>query len=1085
MLKDCYSCLATTTSTDCSWCPSSNSCVNTTTTSTEISPPPLNNNIFGFCPGGPVDGCSTSRARSSNHGGSSGSSGTPEEDFKSSSITIHSLDDPPTNPTTTSTTTGNGGSGISLDSNGFGGGSDGIQTLDDPPGGAGNLDNFFGDVDYSRQQWVFEMIQLGPVWEQGIFGNNVRVRINDDGVDGDNVEFTGRFDVAASCDDEEESLAQQKSKRQHGTSVASIVGAAASNTACAVGVAPLVRLSSCYALQPNEGFLAAKVDQMDISQNSYERPACRSDVVDDGRRRRRQAEGGCPFVKPNKQVENDPCLMCDFSAAAVLSDACRNAIVRHCKRHYEDETAGCTNYLDLIIGGTCSYVGLSAVARASIVQGIREGRGGRGIIYVFASGNAYFEGDYTTLKGYTNTRLTITVGAVGKDGKHAYYSTPGASLFISAPGADREDPNGHYTARVGGGCVDVGMGTSFSTPVVSGVVALMLEANGSLGWRDVQGILAQSATPVLNYAEEENDGSAATNGAGFWHSNLYGFGLINAAGAVEVSKTWTNYGPELLITVDSGILDYPIADDPTKFTTSSLTVSLQDQQANSVSRQSSESSIFVIETVELLLYIAHFSRGDLKILLTSPSGTTSILHPGKLPENMLLDSDEFWKLMTVRNWGESPFGEWKLTITDERPGHLSNCVDAAGFSFYYGSVLVHCGYLDKFGICLDGGYNESFFTRGNYDALKVKTDDQGRTIAEACCVCGGGSDRSSFEDKLRHWTIAVFGRLDDRPTPVSAIPSTSPTTLSADGGNTSIDAIEPANPSNAPISTLGPSTTSLISMRSGTPTLTPSLRPTSMPSYSQSFEPSIVPSYSQSFEPSILPSYSQSFEPSSLPSYSRSLEPSIQPSRVESNVPSTRPSAGKSERPSTIRSDSPSQSPSEVPTETRSSLPSMLSSNTPSKLPSLTPSTIFSSFPSSVNSHHGSSGDPSLRPSASPSLGSTEPTNLDHVADFESKETQGAAPGVIGDHGSTNVDNNDPGSDTNMTPDLGGDAVASNGSTSDGRLETATYTPSPLRPSKEIPQAETSRSKPSTRNRPHIGLCICGGLILSAVVVLH
>jgi hypothetical protein len=71
-------------------------------------------------------------------------------------------------------------------------------------------------------------------------------------------------------------------------------------------------------------------------------------------------------------------------------------------------------------------------------------------------------------------RLIISVGSVGKDGLHASYSTPGASLFITAPGGDHENASNHITANFGGGCRDAGVGTSFACPVVSGVVALIL-----------------------------------------------------------------------------------------------------------------------------------------------------------------------------------------------------------------------------------------------------------------------------------------------------------------------------------------------------------------------------------------------------------------------------------------------------------------------------------------------------------------------------------------------------------------------------------------------------------------------------------
>lgn len=64
----------------------------------------------------------------------------------------------------------------------------------------------------------------------------------------------------------------------------------------------------------------------------------------------------------------------------------------------------------------------------------------------------------------------------------------------------------------------------FNISVVSGVVALMLEANPNLGWRDVQDILARTAQPVLDDPENK---SLQVNGAGLAHSNWYGFGIVS------------------------------------------------------------------------------------------------------------------------------------------------------------------------------------------------------------------------------------------------------------------------------------------------------------------------------------------------------------------------------------------------------------------------------------------------------------------------------------------------------------------------------------------------------------------------------
>ena len=75
-----------------------------------------------------------------------------------------------------------------------------------------------------------------------------------------------------------------------------------------------------------------------------------------------------------------------------------------------------------------------------------------------------------------------------------YYSVAGAALLVSAPGGDHEFSNNHVVAKPGGVCGDAGVGTSYSTPVVSGVVALMLEANPQLTWRDVQGVLVTTSS---------------------------------------------------------------------------------------------------------------------------------------------------------------------------------------------------------------------------------------------------------------------------------------------------------------------------------------------------------------------------------------------------------------------------------------------------------------------------------------------------------------------------------------------------------------------------------------------------------------
>lgn len=72
---------------------------------------------------------------------------------------------------------------------------------------------------------------------------------------------------------------------------------------------------------------------------------------------------------------------------------------------------------------------------------------------------------------------------------------------------------------------------------------------------------------------------------------------------------------------------------------------------------------FVVETVYLFVKLDHNLRGDLQIILTSPSGTPSLVHPGKRLEGSRTNR---WKFVTNKVWGESASGEWTLSIEDEQ-----------------------------------------------------------------------------------------------------------------------------------------------------------------------------------------------------------------------------------------------------------------------------------------------------------------------------------------------------------------------------------------------------------------------------------
>lgn len=277
---------------------------------------------------------------------------------------------------------------------------------------------------------------------------------------------------------------------------------------------------------------------------------------------------------------------------------------------------------------------------AALESGVNDGRGGLGSIFVWAGGNGQGNEDNVNYDGYANSRFTIAVGAIDDDGIQSSYSEPGAPLIISAyssggaVGITTTDliANGSYTDSFGG--------TSSATPLVAGVIALMLEANPNLGWRDVQNILIDSAS--LNHP---SDSDWVANGAGRMVNHKYGYGAIDAAAAVTLAENWTNLGPE--VSASSGVINVgqSIPDANTTGVTSSFTLD----------------AAIDLEYVEIIFNATHTYRGDLHIVLTSPSGTESILAEERGDSG---DNYDNWVFTSARLWGEAAAGEWTLTVRD-------------------------------------------------------------------------------------------------------------------------------------------------------------------------------------------------------------------------------------------------------------------------------------------------------------------------------------------------------------------------------------------------------------------------------------
>ena len=620
-------------------------------------------------------------------------------------------------------------------------------------------------------------------------GAGIGIRINDGGVDASHPELSSKFSVESSCSEYLPIILDDT--HSHGTSCASLAAGSGNNGMCSVGIAPNAIISSCRVIQTeasetealtpetfDSSYLYTKMENMHVSSNSYGPDTCVLDTTTSpllgshGNRRLQQ----CPFTATNlfglSPCTATECLSVDWSNPSP-SFECEEIIRYHCLSYFELDSIACTSVLDLFVN--CLFNSQTLEEAHALAKGTTEGRNGKGIVYVFAAGNAFHYGEDVNYAGHQSSRYVMAVGAVDKSGTHSFYSSGGASLFISAPGGDYDYYFNHVVALAGGTCTDGGSGTSFATPVVAGVVALILEANPELSWRDVQGVLASSSTKI-----HPEDSSWTRNSAGLHHSNLYGFGLVNASAAVAMSRNWNLLPPESEIFTESGQVDISIPEYPSDPVTSTILVN-----ANNT---------FQIEFVASYLDLYHSSRGELRITLTSPSGTESVLSPGQRPENS--QNSERWKLLSVGFRGEPALGSWTLSVVDQSAGDVSTCVDSLGWSANYTfltsstdlvTVNWGCQDLQRQEICSNGAEGIEFFeffkdTTGLSDPLLA--NEEGLTPADACCECGGGVAASSVRDTLLSWRLVFYGSYLDAPiTPAPGGVPTSPPIQSSSAEN--------------------------------------------------------------------------------------------------------------------------------------------------------------------------------------------------------------------------------------------------------------------------------------------------------------
>ncbi|WAR08562.1 PCSK4-like protein [Mya arenaria] len=286
--------------------------------------------------------------------------------------------------------------------------------------------------------------------------------------------------------------------------------------------------------------------------------------------------------------------------------------------------------------------------------GLEKGRQGLGSIFVFPSGP---HGN-----GFTNNIFTIGVASFGFNGIVPRRSFVSSATLVSAFGQGRRRiDNGtltvtHTIRRLASRTCDNKFGgSSAATAIVSGMIALTLEANSALTSRDIKHLLVESSG-YIGLAETSH---FKMNCAGKHFHKVFGFGYVQVLKMVHLAKHW-KFNLQLL---NLTYVWFDIQHNQTD-------IGYELVSSSNLTCQHKPYCIDKMEHIIVKLRFVYPRHTRTILSIISPCGTESILmeHAGEPPK----DENDVGKnegvsvdatFLSNHFWGEEMEGIWTVKIT--------------------------------------------------------------------------------------------------------------------------------------------------------------------------------------------------------------------------------------------------------------------------------------------------------------------------------------------------------------------------------------------------------------------------------------
>ncbi|KAH8025767.1 hypothetical protein HPB51_011098 [Rhipicephalus microplus] len=449
--------------------------------------------------------------------------------------------------------------------------------------------------------------RVTKVWDMGFTGRGIVVTVMDDGLEWNHTDLTQNYAPEASYDfndDDRDPFPRYDPQdlNNHGTRCAGEIAMTANNRNCGVGVAYEARIGGAHiGITRVTSYVASSLANVTGIR------MLDGDVVD--------------AVESTSLAFNVEAIDV-FSASWGPSDDGR------------------------------TVDGPKRLASEALERGVTRGRGGRGSVYVWASGNGGAKGDNCNCDGYAGSPYTLSVSGASQRGRFPYYGEKCASTMAAAYSSGAYTDQKVSTSDLHDSCTTQHTGTSASAPLAAGIVALVLQANPDLGWRDVQHLVAWTS----DFAPLSSNRGWKRNAAGLLYNSRFGFGLMDAHAMVQAALNWTNVGRREQCRLEPSAL---------------LPRRLASHQQLQLAFDASLCPLAALEHVQVHLDLQYSQRGALDAYLRSPAGTESVLLYRRAKDTTG-QGFRNWTFLTVHLWGEDPRGLWVLVIRDKPAYQVMN-----------------------------------------------------------------------------------------------------------------------------------------------------------------------------------------------------------------------------------------------------------------------------------------------------------------------------------------------------------------------------------------------------------------------------